>query len=628
MFKKDKKTDKGEFNLREIGAALKDPEDTVANPSGNTVENVPEEIGERGKLSRSHTRESSRDRVSNNGTAFHDLVYDIRQDPDFAGAFDGLGRIILGNIAQLKELSKKANVPYVDTLDDTILDYNDYKADLDQAIESRINTHVDKTIGDIDTILNQKLLDRELAYHDQTETIIPPKAFAENEVLRNDAAKITAANNAFPTKRKFSGSNNPGQPTIVEFLTNMNLAQRKCNLSEKEFIEYLNLCCTGPVFEDVACMIDCGKTLPEVYQSLLLQFDKRLKPKEAKKALDKYMPPMGATLSSVSSDIMKYGQRAALSYKKEAQSAAYDNLCIQALLDSLPDSAQLLAETCLQELNSRMAKSPTFAELSRALTKYSSTIDREFKRLRPFRKDNPVNSYRPNSYPKPRNIRSAHVYQLNNDSRQRNEVKDYRNKRGNYGRESSESSIDRYSNTDNQRKIYQAQQYKNNDKYRNNDRQRNNDRYKNNDRHRNNDRQRSIEQYRNNTKTRNNDPRRNNERNLRYNSSDSNTRPHNNQRNGLSGRPHCALCGKDTHKPIDGCFEMRDDSGNVVPCYPSQSPCGICKRQGITLYHPQENCFNRPIIQRFKEQGLLQWPTREERDRLKQFHTGQFTNPQ
>lgn len=590
MFKKgDKKSEKDTFNLREIGVALNDTEGPVASSSGIVNESRTEPIFERNaSASRPHTRESSRDRGSVHDNGFDDLVNDIRHDPAFAQTFDGLGRIIVGNIAQLKELSKKANVPYIKDLDNIILDYNDYKHDLDKAIESRINNHVDSTLGSIDKILNQKLLDRELAYHDQTETITPPTLFAENDVLLDNAAKISAANNAFPTKRKFSGSTNPGQPTIVEFLTNLNLAQKKCNLSQKEFTEYLNLCCTGEVFEDVACMIDCSKTLPEIYQSLLIQFDKRLKPKEAKKALDTYKPPFGASLNSVTSDIMKYGKRAALQYKKEAQSAAYDALCTQALIENLPESAQILAENCLNELNSRMATIPTFADLTRALTKYGSTIDRELRRYGRYRMERSNgHTYHSKTDPKQRNIRSAQINYIDKVSHGRNDLRDVRYRRGNGKEQPSNPLVKRNFNTN---KRYRTQHPT-----------------------------LDTRQYNNNN---------NNRRNIRYSSYERNNRSSYPSNTGLSGVPHCSLCGKNNHKPNDVCYAMRDDSGKVVTAYPSQGPCGICKKQDVTLFHAPEVCFNRPIIKRLKEQGLLQWPTLAEREELKRYSTGKFNNQQ
>ncbi len=618
--KKDKKEKAETVNLREFSAKLID--DPQTGNSSEKPENDDyiemERVKEKGQRSKPNTRDNSRDRTGSQGEPVQDLIDSLKGDLAFTSTMDnGLGRILLSNTAQLKELSKKANVPYMNDLDGFIDDFNEYKDHMNQQIHDRIQTRIEEQTLNIDDILNQKLLDRELSYHDQTETIHPPTVFSPRDVLNNAESKITAANNSFPTKKKFSGSNHISQPSIVEFLINMNAAQRKCNLSEKEFTEYLNLCCTGPVFETVSCMIDAGKTLNEIYQGLLMAFDTRMKPKDAKKSLEQYRPPYGATLNSVSTDIMKLGQRACLGYKKNAQGAAYDNLCIDALLDKLPEPVQILAESTFQELNSRLKRAPTFSDLLRALTKYGSSIDKEFQRLRRSKPER--SGFNPNPYFKPRAIKSAQIYQINRApggkmDRKEEIFKDTRIQPRNHP-----NRMPRNSN----QKVYVATQenqrnggnrYNNGNNY-NNEGSRNNlyggNKYNSNNRNSYNGGDKNYRNRDNQSRYNNNSPRQLN-------------------KTGLPGKVYCQLCGRnDSHKAKDVCYAIRDDNGKVVPMNPSQGTCGICKRDfNKTLYHPEEFCPNRPIMKRLRTQGLLEWPDRETRNYLDTLNVGQFNNPQ
>ena len=634
--KKDKKEKTEVLNLKELSSKLTDVPPPITSRESEDVSEYVEMDNERekGKRSRPNTRENSRDRSVEHGEPLQKLIDSLKDDLALTSTLDnGLGRIIIGNVAQLKELSSKANIPYLDNIDRTVEDFNEYKDSLKQNIHERIDSKLEEHNSNLDEMLNQKLLERELNYHDQTETIKPPTVYSPRDILSNSESKVTAANNSFPTKRKFSGSAHPNQPTIVEFLINMNAAQRKCNLSKKEFTEYLNLCCTGPTFETVSCMIDAGKTLEEIYQGLLMAYDTRLKPKDAKKALDLYRPPPGATLNSISTDIMKYGQRACLTYDKSSQGSAYDTMCIDALIDKLPEAASALAENCRQELNSRLKKTPTFADLLRALAKYSTSIDKEFQRLKTrFRPER--NSFSPTPYSKPRAIRSAQIYQLNKAQDMRSGFKDnhYRNKTYQSNNQSNRTP---YRNRNQQ--VYQTSQgtYRENKNgnngYNSNRNNYNNGGYKNNNYGGIRNLGTGGKEYSNNDRNRYS-----NDRN-RYSgyggnqNHRSNNPPRQLNKNGLPGALYCQLCGrKDSHKSTDCCYAIRDDEGNIVPMNPSQGSCGICKREyGKTLYHPEEYCPNRPVMKRLRAQGLLKYPDHATREHLAtKFRTGQFQNPQ
>ncbi len=80
--------------------------------------------------------------------------------------------------------------------------------------------------------IKDELTAKELQAHRLEYPIDPPKNFAPNPQLVDNPAKLAECFKFFPRGHKFSGSNKEGHMNVREFLTNLNLAQEQCRLSE------------------------------------------------------------------------------------------------------------------------------------------------------------------------------------------------------------------------------------------------------------------------------------------------------------------------------------------------------------------------------------------------------------
>jgi len=137
--------------------------------------------------------------------------------------------------------------------------------------------------------LKTDIFHKELNFHLLNPRYIPPTKFSPVDVL-NSNAKSTEALKLFPSniKSKFSGIKNDG-PSLSEFLFNINYAQERLNLSEKEFKMKLLTSLTGPAHEDIRNLVEQGDTV--IYHNLASMYDSTPEPNKAKQDLVKFKIP-------------------------------------------------------------------------------------------------------------------------------------------------------------------------------------------------------------------------------------------------------------------------------------------------------------------------------------------------
>lgn len=519
---------------------------------------------------RSKSRESSSDRQSSYDlNEVENALRGLGQDPNFKSTVvDGLGRIILEFMAQIKEVSKKANVPFNKDTDQLCEEYTGYLNGLNSLIEDRVENQVqDKVQKEIKKFKNERL---SRSYMNQSETIFPPKHYNEITSTRQSDHRIALLNSAFPTRHKFDGT---GRPSIVEFLRNLNYAQSQCNLSKSEFLDHMLRCTTGAVYEEVAGMVDGNISIEEIYNTLIVKYDKRKKPDQAKLELENFVAPSDATLAQVQSKIMSLGQRACLLYASEARTIAYNFDCVKALIKALPKASYNDALKLLQDLNHEYERSPTYSEFVSAISRYAPNIDYNYKEERGAR-------IRQNSETFGRNSTFA-----NRNPFRKTEVT---------RRHATVKQIDK------RPPPFPEKRYDNNYSRQNYPQRNNNydsNRY-NKDRQSNNRFQQNRNSYNNNS----------------FRNGNSNP---NKDSLGIRGKHHCSLCGSNTHSASSGCFKMRNDFGRLVFCPPSSGSCERCEREeGKILYHPANLCFNRDKMKQFYREGKFKYPTYQERKEM------------
>jgi hypothetical protein len=515
---------------------------------------------------KSKSRDNSKDRSSAYElNEVENALRGLGDDPNFKSTvYDGLGRIILEFMAQIKEVSKKANIPFNKDEDEICEEYSGYLHGLNTLIEDRVENQVQSKIDKEIKKFKTDRLNR--SYMNQSETIFPPKIFNEIVQTRPSDHKIQLINQSFPTRYKFDGH---GRPSVVEFLRNINYAQTQCHLSKTEFLDHMLRCTTGQVYEEVAGMVDGHISLEEIYNTLLVKYDKRKKPEQAKQELDNFVVPQDATLATVQSKIMSLGQRACLLYASEARTMAYNFDCTKALIKALPKGSHNDALKLLQDLNHEYERSPTYSEYVSAISRYAPNIDYNYKEEKNKRVIRNIDKYLEKSTRNPFrktevSRRQASVQQIDRRS-PAPEKRRYLNEIS--GLPSINYDYNRYSNK-NRQSNNRFQQKSNRDSYNNNS-------------------------YRN-----------------KHGSS-------NKESLGIRGKQHCSLCGSNTHSASNGCFKMRNDFGRLVFCPPSSGSCDRCEREeGKILYHPSNLCFNREKMKQFYREGKYKFPTYQERKEM------------
>jgi hypothetical protein len=612
MFRKRDKSASKEAEpniLREVAAIFEDedfPEKTEptenSNPKANSQESLypPESPAPSSRKSRrsksrdrSKSRESSKERYSSYDE--HEqggFIDDLGKDDNFRSTvMDPMGRIIIDLVAQLKAVSKKAKIPFNKNTEDLCQEYVEHLGDLNNTIENTVNKRVLEELGtEIAKIKREREKEDDENIYDQTETLNPPVNFAKYPVLTGSPRKLAEANTQFPTKHKFNGVTLPG---IIEWLTNMNEAQEMIHVSEPEFKKYLLRCSTGAPYDEISAMKEGERSLDEMYEQLISQYDKRKKPEIAKYELEIYEPPIDATFAIVQTEIMKLGQRACLLFTKAVRSVAYSHDCIQALIKALPKESQAKAQDKFQELMIKKRRDIKYHEFCLAMKRYSSSIDKAYKEERYLRiaksKANrpPTHNYQ-NTFQRQANRRPAGVRAIDLNNEHNTNMLPQENWRQQTYTERKVNAVD--SNQPRRPYFQQNNNYRGRNNYNSNSNfTRLGNRFNNYDR-----------------------------RNNNYNSNYNNNR--NKTDDKFKGRHHCSLCGKNSHQASQGCFQMRNDDGKLVFLPPSTGNCSICEKENNKiLYHPEQYCFNRPIMKKMLEEGKFRYPTPQERLEMQRY---------
>lgn len=255
--------------------------------------------------------------------------------------------------------------------------------------------------------MENKLLAKELQVHRLESAVEPPTSFSPKPVLINNPSKLHECMKVFTRSHKFSGV--PGHLSVIEFLTDLNLAQSQCNLSEQEFLERMQAGCTGKAHELVLLWIKNKKNAAEIYTSLLMHYDKRPNIEEAKKMLLNYKIAKHEDLAVAVGKIMNWVLTAAKIVPIGPSRDVYsDHESYQALLRALPEWSRTNVEILYNNLSAKMQRSITFNELDQALYSLRPNIDRDIKK-------NGVDRVRPSRIIQNRRFRpvqSRHTYSL------------------------------------------------------------------------------------------------------------------------------------------------------------------------------------------------------------------------
>jgi hypothetical protein len=333
------------------------------------------------KSSRHTSTTSSLSVLSENAfNTLQDLETTIPVNPDEAPSFyreythkHPLGQILLDLKAHNIEMAKLAGIPARN--EDLELLCQQFV----HALKAERDHHNHK-FNKKSSALEASLLNKELQFADVTQTIQPPTHFSPTSVLKDNPSKLAECIKLFPKgTQRFSGRQGSGI-NIIEFLKLIALAQETCMLSEDEFKAALLRSCTDGAHTLIAEQLEFGFDLNDIYHSLLLNYDRRLSPAEARKDLLEYKAPKNSNLAKVVAYIMNKAGRISSSLPKgEGKLSLYNLDATNALEAALPPASRTLVINQKNLLITKLGRLPQFAELIRSLQKYSDSIDTDIR---------------------------------------------------------------------------------------------------------------------------------------------------------------------------------------------------------------------------------------------------------
>ena len=447
-----------------------------------------------------------------------------------------LGNLLVRLVTTNTELCKKSNLKTPDTPDLQELCEKFHEAITLE--RDKVSKEVAKASVDVEDII----LNKELNFDSLNAPIKPPENFSPIPVITT-ASKMAEVLKSFPTKNNQKFNGNKGS-SVLEFLNAMNTGQQITNLSKKEFLQIMLKCVSGRVYSMISECVGHNHEIPDVYFSLVTLYDDRITSANARQVLMTYRVPKNSTLTKAQSYILELASRVASQLPEgKSRTSMFNIEANNALIRCLPDYSTTLATNVLNTLSAKLARNPSFIELTKALTKYRDSINLDIAKNGALL--NRIMNFK-NKFT-PRNDRR--IYSVNKTP---------------------------------------ARKYANNNRYRGNNRY-NTRRYQN--------RQNKPEpQRRFNRANINNVNAQNNRsggqaKDRAYNMNQGQQ----NKGNKIGRGTYCSLCGGTNHTSAQICYKMRDPVSNrVVECVPTYQHCKICyEKIGKRLYHPMNLCFNK-----------------------------------
>ncbi len=478
---------------------------------------------------------------------------DHAYDPSFAFTQGHpIGNILLKQQADITRLAEKIK------LYDMTTNVNELCSSFENGIElERAKTF--NTISQNNEEIEEKIISKELKAHRLDNAVEPPNNFSPVPTLVNNPNKLKECLQVFPRGNKFSGT--PGSQSIIEFLTNMTLAQEQCALSEKEFLDRLLAACTGRAHELILMWIQNQSTAANIYMNLLIHYDKRPNIDEAKRMLFSYKVQKHENLAVAEGKIMCWVALAAKTVPVGPSRNTYSDLeSCQTLIRALPEWSSMSVENLYKSLSAKFGRALTFNELDQALNTLRPNIDRDIKK-------NGVENTKKfgmNKFNKNRTNVTTRAHQvLNLDARPN--VDTVGQKKFPPQRSRTETSFTPKPIFRNRAPVRAA--YTPRTGIRNNN------------------------NYNNRSGQTNSRPIRNNRGARRGNKTFNQRTPF----KGNNAMPNCILCGFRNHK-AEQCRNMKDDKGNIKKVLPQFGKCSACPEHiQPRLNHPQALCPFRPL---------------------------------
>ena len=132
----------------------------------------------------------------------------------------------------------------------------------------------------------------------------------------------------------------------------MNLAHDQCKLSEQEFLARMLAATTSGAHESVQMWVDNGSNKAQIYESLLIHYDKKPSAEETKTSLYSYKVARHEDLSKAEAKIMIWVGTEAKAVPAGPSRITFTNQegC-QALVRALPDWSKIIMSNLYKSLS-------------------------------------------------------------------------------------------------------------------------------------------------------------------------------------------------------------------------------------------------------------------------------------
>ena len=302
---------------------------------------------------------------------------DLNEDSDFNPNAhynftekDAMGSIILSIFRELTTLANKANKNMKTNIDDICEKFHNHSLTQKRVMKNRIM----QSTADWE----QYMIDKELNAHSTNQVIDSPDHFSPVPTLTTPK-KTAEVMKLLPNGgQKFSGA--PFSTSIVEYLYNLNQMQEQCHLSVDEFYKMMLASTTGAPYMFIMNAIHDEDTPSSIYHNLLLRYDDRLQPEEARLQLYAYKVPKNITLAQAETKIQELAKLATHSLPRgPSRTASYNHEAINALFRALPVQSATLARSNFAKLSARLERSATYTEITKSLGLEAFAINADIK---------------------------------------------------------------------------------------------------------------------------------------------------------------------------------------------------------------------------------------------------------
>jgi len=200
---------------------------------------------------------------------------------------DPMGNILMRLLEECTEQARKNNKTMSLGVDELCEQFYNHKISERQKLNHKVQLAAENWGND--------MLQKELNSHTLFSQLKPPTRYAPGPTLETNRQTAEVLKLLPSGGHKFNGD--PRKMSVLEYLFSLNMMQSQCNLSEPEFLQMMLASTTGEPHLMLMRRVQEKDDVENIYHNLLLHYDKRIEPEEARIKLHSYKAPRNASLA-------------------------------------------------------------------------------------------------------------------------------------------------------------------------------------------------------------------------------------------------------------------------------------------------------------------------------------------